>query len=91
VEHSVRDVLIDASDTHFANPMLAWNWAARLGTIASGSLWIHRDVAGPATEVRTILGCNDLKAICKVLNGRHVVVFALRQASHTSLLADWAP
>jgi hypothetical protein len=62
-----------------------------VGTIALGSLWVHRDVAGPATEVRTILGSNDLKAICKVLNGWHVVVFALRQASHTNLLAERAP
>jgi hypothetical protein len=41
-------------------------------------------------EVGTIEGSDDLKAICNVPNGWHVVVFALRQASHTNLVAEWA-
>ena len=57
---------------------------------ASWALWVHRDVAGPAMEVGTIQGSDDLKAICNILNGWHVVVFALRQASHTNLVAEWA-
>jgi hypothetical protein len=37
-------------------------------------LWVHRDVAGPATEVGAILGLNWLKAVRDGKNGRHVVV-----------------
>ena len=91
MEHSVRDVLIDASGYALRKPHASMELAARVGTIASGSLRVHRDVAGPAMEVGAIQGSNDLKAICKVLNGWHVVVFALRQASHTNLLAERAP
>jgi hypothetical protein len=91
VEHSVRDVLIDASGYALRKPYACMELAARPGTIASGALWVHRDVAAPATEVRTILDSNDLKAIWDALNGWYVVVFALRQASHTSLLAERAP
>jgi hypothetical protein len=71
-----------------------YGWLSHLilsGARASWALWVHRDVAGPAMEVGTIQGSNDLKAICNVLNGWHVVVFALRQASHTNLLAERAP
>jgi len=69
-------------------------WLSHLnlsGVRLSCALWIHHDVAGLAMEVGAILGCNNLKAMRDGLNGWHVVVFALRQASHTSLLADRAP
>jgi hypothetical protein len=38
------------------------------------NLWVHCDIAGPTTEVRTMLGLNSLKAFCDGKDRWHVVV-----------------
>jgi hypothetical protein len=43
-----------------------------------------RDIAGPATEIGTILGLNDLKAVRDGLNNWHLSVLRLIQASLTT-------
>jgi hypothetical protein len=50
-------------------------------------LWIQRYVAGPATEVRSISGINDLEAIRDGMNGRCVVALVLREAGDAGLAA----
>ena len=68
-------------------------WLSHLnlsGARLSWALGVHHDLAGPAMEVGAILRCNNIKAICGELNGWRVVVLALRKASHTNLVAEWA-
>ena len=58
--------------------------------LTEAALRFHRDVAGPANEIGTVGGINDLEASRYDLNAWPVAI-VLRQASLASLAAGRAP
>jgi hypothetical protein len=61
--------------------------AARANVIPHAALQLDRDIAGPAMEVRAILGLNGFEAIRDVVNNRRLSVSWLSQADQSSLAA----